>query len=37
VDGSPKAYALVGGTAVEQGTVELSVSEGVQAFSFTFG
>lgn len=37
VDGSPKAYPLVSGAAVEKGTVELSVSEGVQAFSFTFG
>ena len=37
VDGSPKAYPLVSGTSVAKGTVELSASEGVQAFSFTFG
>ena len=37
VDGSPRAYELVSDTSVEQGTVELSVEPGVQAFSFTFG
>ena len=37
VDGSPRAYPLVSGDSVGAGTVELSASEGVQAFSFTFG
>ncbi|MET0788748.1 MAG: cytochrome c biogenesis protein DipZ [Cellulomonas sp.] len=37
VDGSPKAYPLVSGKKLAEGTVELSASEGVQVFSFTFG
>jgi hypothetical protein len=37
VEGSPKAYSLVSDDSVGVGTVELSVSPGVQAFSFTFG
>ncbi len=37
VAGVPRAYPLVTGGSVGQGTVELTVSEGVQAFSFTFG
>ena len=37
VSGSPRAYSLVTDESVGRGTLELSVSEGVQAFSFTFG
>jgi len=37
VDGSPRAYPLVSDDSIGEGTVELSVSAGVQAFSFTFG
>jgi len=37
VDGSPRAYELVSDGSVSRGTLDLSVSEGVQAFSFTFG
>ena len=37
VEGSPRAYPLVTADAIGRGTVELSVSDGVQAFSFTFG
>lgn len=37
VSGAPRAYALVTDESVGQGTVELAVFDGVQAFSFTFG
>ncbi|ROS31301.1 cytochrome c biogenesis protein DipZ [Cellulomonas sp. PhB150] len=37
VSGSPKAYTLVEGSKVAEGTVEIAPSKGVQAFSFTFG
>ncbi|MEZ0446259.1 cytochrome c biogenesis protein DipZ [Cellulomonas sp. ICMP 17802] len=37
VGGAPKAYPLVGGSSAAVGTVELTVSPGVQVFSFTFG
>ncbi|WP_235518463.1 cytochrome c biogenesis protein DipZ [Cellulomonas sp. Leaf334] len=37
VSGSPRAYSLVTAPSIGNGTVELAVSQGVQAFSFTFG
>ncbi|MBD8060360.1 cytochrome c biogenesis protein DipZ [Cellulomonas sp. JH27-2] len=37
VTGSPRSYPLVRADAVGEGSVELEVSPGVQAFSFTFG
>jgi cytochrome c biogenesis protein CcdA/thiol-disulfide isomerase/thioredoxin len=37
VSGTPKSYQLVLTDAIEKGTLEVSVSEGVEAYSFTFG
>ncbi|WP_456843848.1 cytochrome c biogenesis protein DipZ [Cellulomonas sp. P5_C6] len=37
VDGSPKAYRLVSSQSLQKGSVELTASEGLQVFSFTFG
>lgn len=37
VDGSPRSYPMVKNDAVAEGSVELEVSPGIQAFSFTFG
>ncbi len=37
VEGSPRAYSLVTADSIGQGSLDLMVSEGVQAFSFTFG
>lgn len=37
VDGAPRAYSLVTGDSAGAGAVDLTLSEGVQAFSFTFG
>jgi thiol-disulfide isomerase/thioredoxin len=37
VDGTPRSYALVEGADGERGVLEVSVSPGVEVYSFTFG
>jgi hypothetical protein len=37
ISGEPKLYQLVGVTSPEQGVLSLAVSQGVQAYDFTFG
>jgi hypothetical protein len=37
VDGTPNSYPLIPKGALESGTLEVTVSPGVEAYSFTFG
>ncbi|MEO6828098.1 MAG: hypothetical protein ABI255_10370 [Microbacteriaceae bacterium] len=37
VDGTPKSYRLVKTSDLRSGTLDVSLTHGVQAFSFTFG
>jgi cytochrome c biogenesis protein CcdA/thiol-disulfide isomerase/thioredoxin len=37
VSGTPKSYQLLSTGSIQQGTLEVSVTDGVEAYSFTFG
>lgn len=37
VSGTPRSYQLLGADASQQGTIEVTVPSGVEAYSFTFG